>query len=338
MSRGTASPLEHGGALDRAIARHGGRRQDWLDLSTGINPVAWPVPPVSAHAWQNLPDSGAVLRLLDAARRYYGVGSVAAIVAAPGTQALIETLPGMLQARTVAIVSPTYGEHAHAWHKQGCKVAETDDLETATDVLVVVNPNNPDGRVHAREALIDAASRLEVRNGWLVVDEAFADPSPAESLASEVPRNVVILKSFGKFFGLAGLRLGFAICAREMAERIAARLGPWAVSGPALEIGAAAFADTEWIEATRLRLAQQSTDLAQMLAGFGFEILTSQALFVLARHDEAQRLAEGLAKQHILVRPFAYRRDWLRFGLPADETELARLEWGLREVLAEARS
>ena len=119
------SGLEHGGGLDRAMALHGGRREDWLDLSTGINPVPWPVPELSVDSWHRLPDSGAEARLLAAARRAYDVPDSLEIVAAPGTQALIQALPRLLAGDTATILcgeAGTYGEHEHCCETAGRRV------------------------------------------------------------------------------------------------------------------------------------------------------------------------------------------------------------------------
>ena len=231
----------HGGGLDAAIAEFGGERSDWLDLSTGINPNGWPVGNVSRESWARLPDCAAMDVLLRAARKFYETGDTG-IIAVPGTQALLEILPQILGAGTVAIVSPTYGEHEYVWRKAGAQVHAVSEPDAGgCEALVVVNPNNPDGRIWPAELLIAEAEKLAQRGGWLIVDEAFADSQPEMSLLApgQLLDNVLVLKSLGKFFGLAGIRLGFAIGAEGVCRAIGQRLGPWAVSGPALEVGAA---------------------------------------------------------------------------------------------------
>lgn len=322
--------IGHGGKLDAAIARYGGSRETWLDLSTGINPNAYPVPAVSMEAWTRLPDDGAETRLLEAARAYYGVPNKSLLVMANGTQAIIEQLPRLLEFDKVAIVSPTYGEHAHVWNRAGAHVVEVSDLQSVSpDIpcVVIVNPNNPDCRVWERDQLLQLAARHE----RVIVDEAFCDIQPEHSLVPDLPDNVLVLKSVGKFFGLAGMRLGLAVCSADLAGRLQEMMGPWAVSGPALEIGAKAFSDADWIKFTRKQLAETSRLLAATLDEHGCEVAGVNPLFVFVKHDHARDLFEHLAQNHILVRPFDHMPDYLRFGLCKDNVELARLQKALAE-------
>ena len=325
------STLFHGGGLDAAIARHGGARGDWLDLSTGINPVAWPVPDLPQAAWARLPDGDAMARLLDAARRCYGVDEAFEIVAAPGTQALIEVLPRLLPGKTATVVAAkagTYGEHAHCCAKAGRSVvmATSADAVDGDEMLTIaVRPNNPDGAVAPHADMVALHDRLAARGGTLIVDEAFCDTVPGESLAATPLARAVILRSFGKFFGLAGLRLGFAICPAEIAAALRVWLGPWAVSGPALAIGAAALGDDRWIADSRMRLAADCGRLASMLRDAGFEIAGRHDLFVLGRHRQANTIHDALCAQHILTRPFERDATLLRFGLPGDDAGFERL-------------
>lgn len=328
----------HGGGLDAAIAEFGGARDNWLDLSTGINPNGWQVREVSPASWARLPDRAAMSLLLDAARDYYGAGR-SSVVAVPGTQVVLEVLPHVIGSKSVAIVSPTYGEHAHVWRKAGASVQMVGEPDaTGSETLLVVNPNNPDGRIWPGEMLLAQAEALARRGGWLIVDEAFADVLPETSLlqSGELPENVLVLKSLGKFFGLAGLRLGFAIGAEGACRAIGERLGPWAVSGPALEIGAAALSDHKWIGTMRGSLTEAGGRLAEILEVAGLEVMGENPLFVFARHGEAQAIHRGLARRHILVRPFPEMPDCLRFGLPGTDAEFERLASAIAEAIGEA--
>ena len=332
-----AGRIEHGGGLDAAIARHGGAQGDWLDLSTGINPRSYPLPTIEASAWQRLPDRAAEGALKSAARACYGVPTGLEIVAANGTQALIKLLPRVLGASHVSVIAPTYGEHAHVWRKAGATVSEIrrgEAIPDAVKVQVIVNPNNPDGTVLSVHQLVALAEEMKARGGWLVVDEAFCDTSPQASLIPALPENAIVLRSFGKFFGLAGLRLGFAVCQPKLADVFEALLGPWGVSGPALKVGASALRDGEWIGQTCQWLETASQRLASLLEGHGFEICGTHPLFVLAGHEKAAAIAEGLAKRHILVRSFAGMPDRLRLGLCDSDEDLQRLDTALSEVTA----
>ena len=236
--------IVHGGQLDEAMASYGGGREDWLDLSTGINPWSWPIGEISPDSFTRLPGEKAEHLLLEAARNCYQVRDRDSVIPANGTQALIQLLPHVLNCSNVEIVSPTYGEHALCWKNAGCEVTEIADINCITDnaeIVVIGNPNNPDGRCYNPEQLCRLARELEDRCGTLIVDEAFCDVMPELSLVPSLPDNAIVLRSFGKFFGLAGVRLGFAISNPALEEKLITRIGPWAVSGPALEIGAKAI-------------------------------------------------------------------------------------------------
>lgn len=328
--------MKHGGDLTEAIARHGGAPDIWLDLSTGINPRPWPIPiPLPDHAWQRLPSCADEAALIAAARLAYAVPDGAAIVAAAGTQTLIQWLPCLVAPGPVAIVGRTYSEHAIAWRRAGRDVIAIDDLDGMPDHAVhaiVVNPNNPDGRIADLASLARVATKLKKRSGWLVIDEAFADADPAISavtLCADLP--VVILRSFGKFYGLAGVRLGFAVGMPDIVGRIAAALGPWACSGPALHIGTAALRDRDWADRTRGALAGQAGQLDDVLVRAGFGIVGGTSLFRLARHPQALKRHEMLARRHIWCRSFDWADDLLRFGLPPDDYGFARLAAALGE-------
>jgi len=323
-------PLPHGGDLGAARRLFPDATEPFIDLSTGINPNSYPLPPLPAELFARLPDAAATARLATAAATSYGAPSAAHVVPAPGTQGLLGLVAGLVRRGRAAILTPTYNEHARAARLAGHSVIETRESAALgdADLAIVTNPNSPDGRLIEREALLAVAAKLRARGGVLVVDEAFMDVGPPGfSLAGDVGRgNLVVLRSFGKFFGLAGIRLGFALLDRPSAVRLAAMLGPWAVSGPALAIGAAALADTAWIEATRHRLLQASGRLDAILIGAGLGIPGGTALFRLVRTPAAAALFQHLGRAGILVRNFPDNATWLRFGLPAGEEDWLRLQ------------
>ena len=322
--------MKHGGDLTEAMARYGGSPRMWLDLSTGVNPWPWPIPVhLPADVWQRLPSRADEETLIAAAREAYAIPASAGIVAAAGTQSLIQWLPQLASSGPVAIAEPTYNEHAPAWRLAGHDViarADLDDLPPAVRHVVVVNPNNPDGRVISRAALARIAGLVKERGGWLVVDEAFADVEPETSvieLCADLP--IVVLRSFGKFYGLAGLRLGFAVAPQQIARHIALALGPWACSGPALTIGAAALRDREWASRARVAVQRQAGKVDAVLANAGFTIVGGTGLFRLARRADAGKVHASLAARHIWCRRFDWADDLLRFGLAPDDRDLERL-------------
>ncbi len=320
--------IVHGGGIAAAAALYGGRVEDWLDLSTGLNPCPPAVPHVSASAWQRLPDQHVLDEVTIAARDFYRSGDILPL-AVPGTQAAIQMLPRLLHPRArVAILSPTYGEYVRVFTLAGATVdaiAGPDDVHEDHAVVVAVNPNNPDGRLLSRDVLKRLAVDLESRGGYLVVDEAFADCTPETSVVDLVPAtpNLIVFRSFGKFFGMAGIRVGFVIARPEIRERMATWLGPWAVSGPALSVAAMLFRDDA--EAIRRRLAERRTALQRVLTGAGLQVAGGTALFALVESPRAEQLHAHLCRAHILTRKFDYAPTWLRIGLPPDEAADARL-------------
>ena len=311
----------HGGDLGEAMRRFPNAPKPWLDLSTGINPVAYPVGVLADDSWARLPARQDERELLAAAAQRYGVREQATIIAAPGTQALIQLLPRLLPKSRVAVLGPTYEEHEVCWTRQGHDVSVVDDLAQAAgaDVLVVVNPDNPTGRLLSAEEL-SHPSRL------LVIDEAFIDFLPAAaSLAGRLPPRTIVLRSFGKTYGLAGLRLGFAIGESDLIARLAAELGPWAVSGPALAIGRKAVADDDWLAAAKARLERDGQRLDGLLAAARFVLVGGTPLFRLVRHDDVPGMIDRLGRQGIHVRAFSRQPQWLRFGLPGTNAALLRL-------------
>lgn len=333
FSKPKMTRLPHGGDLATAEAVFGSPPQGWLDLSTGINPRPYDFGKVEAGAYSRLPQSQALYGLRAAARNYYGAPNTETVAVAPGTQALIQWLPKLRDYSRVAVVGPTYGEHIHSWRSAGHFVTEIsapDQANADADVVVLVNPNNPDGTRYTCSDLEGPYRRLASRGGWMIIDEAFCDPLPALSQAPECERNgLIILRSFGKFFGLAGVRLGFALSHPSLAALLTQALGPWAVPGPTLDIGTKALSDTEWIDETRARLASGRHRLEALLQEAGMELVGGTDLFTLARSDQAQALQARLAEQGIWTRVFPENHEWIRFGQPGTGEDWQRLSEAL---------
>lgn len=326
---GDAGPVYHGGDLSQARAAHPAAPEPWIDLSTGINPIPWPVPALAREVWTRLPATADVAALEAVAAEAFGVADAAGVAAVPGTQAAIEALPRLLSGASVGILGFTYQEHAHVWRAAGRAVEMVDDLAELArfEIGLLVNPNNPDGRLIAPDRLAAFALDATGEGRRLVVDEAFVDILPdGASLAPRLPiGRTIVLRSFGKTWGLAGLRLGFVLADAETAAAVRAAFGPWAVSGPAIEIGRRALADRDWLAAARARTARDAARLDGVLAGAGFEVLGGTPLFRLARSARAAAIAEGLAAAGIHVRRFPHDPGLLRFGLPGPETAWQRL-------------
>jgi cobalamin biosynthesis protein CobC len=328
-----AAPLPHGGDLAAARRLFPDAPEPLIDLSTGINPHSYPLPQLPPELFARLPEPSALDRLAAAAAQAYGAPSPDQVVPAPGTQILLPLVAALVPPGRAAVLAPTYTEHVRVAALVGHRAGEVSAIEelAGADLAVVVNPNNPDGRLVGREALIACAAALRGRGGLLVVDEAFMDVGPAEmSLCGEVGLgNIVVLRSFGKCFGLAGLRLGFALAAADTATQLKAWLGPWAVAGPAIAVGQAALCDRAWMETTRVSLERDALRLDEVLVAAGLDVVGGTPLFRLVQTTAASELFEHLGRAGIWVRRFAEQPAWLRFGLPADEGAWRRLRAAL---------
>lgn len=302
-----SAPREHGGGLDAAVARFGGHRDGWLDLSTGINPTPYPIPRLPRDAWTALPDRAAAQALDAAARDFWMVPAGAAVLAAPGASSLIAKIPSLVPQGRVRITERTYNEHEAAFRTANWQVVRAGEAEAR----VVVHPNNPTGYLWS-------ASDWEPGQPLLVIDESFCDialgNTHVRSLATEP--GVIILKSMGKFWGLAGMRLGFAIGDPVLLAQLDEMLGPWPVSGPALATGTAALTDMGWANETRQKLHVHSARLDALMQAKGAEVAGGTALFRLYDVGDAMAWQERLARGHVWTRAFSYEPRWLRLGLP----------------------
>ena len=319
---------DHGGDLDAAIASFGGRPDEWIDLSTGINRIPYSVPELASSVWQRLPTHSDFERLNQATRRAYATD--AAVLPVAGAQSAIQLIPRLVPHGRAAILGPTYNEHRASLAAQGWSVSEVERLNelAGADLAIVVNPNNPDGRLHAKEALLDLATRV----GRLVVDESFIDATPELSLAPLArDGRLIVLRSFGKFYGLAGARLGFVIGGGEDVARLAELAGPWNVSGAAIEIGRIALADTIWAAQTTARLQSDVRRMDKLAAQAGLELVGGTALFRLYDCADASAVQTRLARSRVWSRIFPWSKGGVRLGLPGPEGEWRQLEAALAD-------
>jgi len=330
--------LEHGGNLRDAVRHFGRPLEDWLDLSTGINPHFYPAPQLAANAWHRLPEYSEAL--VQAAQSYYRAPQMLAVA---GSQAVIQALPRLRKTARVVVSAPSYAEHAYQWRQAGhavteCSYAELGIAVEQADVLVLCNPNNPTGEFIPSTQLLRWAAQLAERGGWLVVDEAFADTVPEISVAAQADQpGLIVLRSIGKFFGLAGIRLGFVAAEKSLLQQLANYLGPWSVSGPAQQIAIAALTDQQWQMNTARLLQQEGERLCQLLKMHAlrssgtdlFQWCSHQDL-----HGQSEQLKHFMAERGIWLRWFAqglHRPHGLRFGLPGSEAGWLRLERALNE-------
>ncbi len=323
----------HGGQLHRAAQIFSIPTEQWLDLSTGINPHGYPIPAIPAACWLRLPeaDDG----LIEAARQYYQCEQ---LLTCAGSQAAIALLPQLRKKSVVGVLSPAYSEHAYNWQQAGHSLLTlTPDTIDAhlhqLEVLIIINPNNPTGIHFSRPQLLHWHERLQRKNGWLIVDEAFIDADPANSLTALSPRSgLIILRSLGKFFGLAGLRCGFIITENQLLSLIEEKLGLWSLSHPSRYVATAALLDTAWQQQTRCALPKHSERLRQLLSEHFLPPTGSNALFQWITTPHAEKIYAQLARQGILVRLFNQPPS-LRFGLPQNQTQWQRLQHALQRLV-----
>lgn len=349
----------HGGRLHQAAEQFDIPLDQWIDLSTGINPHSYPLPEVPESVWQKLPDDGD--NLISVAAGYYGSSHLLAVA---GSQVAIEQLPIIRKACRVGILSPAYAEYAYQWKRQGHEVEAltADEIETRLphlDVVVVIRPNNPTTELLSSSRLHRWLRVLQQHNGWLIVDEAFIDAMPrdkAMSMITQEPlRGLIVLRSVGKFFGLAGIRLGFVWAEPAVLAGLATTLGTWSVSGVARWAGALALQDADWQSQMRRKLAVEGGRLSQLLKQHVSSLFIDHArelvrppqlpldficlstpLFCTVEFSEtcksvAADIYQQLAHQGILIRYFE-KYEALRFGLPANEIAWQRLESALGEL------
>jgi cobalamin biosynthetic protein CobC len=314
----------HGGRLCIARALYPRAPQPWIDLSTGINPKPYPAPRASASARARLPEPSELRELEEAAARAFGVEDASRIVATGGSEAALRLMPYVLTATQAVVVGFTYSSHADAWQSAGTRVKHIARTPCAVgcerSVLILVNPNNPDGALTTRDQVLNLHDELHAMRSHLIVDEAFADIDPIHSVAafagSDRYPHLLVLRSFGKFYGLAGLRLGFVIASPPVVRCLRHLLGDWPVTADAIAAGLAAYADTAWTKRTRERLQAAAHSLDALLVRTGFTIVGGTSLFRLSRSDNARERFDRLLRAGILVRPFDHDPTLLRFGLP----------------------
>ena len=320
--------LVHGGSLDKMRAAFPNASGPWIDLSTGINPWPYPVPDVSPDTLNALPTRDAYQQCRAAMASVIGVPADT-LALAPGSELLIRMLPQIISPKRVAVLTPTYGDHAQVWRTAGCDVLETTSplsLSSDVDAVAICNPNNPDGRLFQPDELEAARAKLAERGGWLIVDEAYTDLAPELSLARHAGApGLIVLRSFGKFYGLAGLRLGAIIASEDILRPISNLLGVWPVSGLALDIGKRAYQDTSWQVSTRARLDDARRRLDEILVGTGIKEVHGTNLFRFVECEDAHLIWRRLAERGIYVRRFSWSNQHLRFGLIANEAAETRL-------------
>ena len=308
----------HGGDVETASKYFSIAKENWLDLSTGMNPLSYPVCELPQAIFEELPYVSA--EFCSAVTKYYGMPNWLAV---NGSQSVIQSLPSVLNEKQLfPILLPDFGykEHQKHWQKTNelafySSLNEKKAISSIHEALgrnnqqhvLVINPNNPTAAMISAEQLLAIAERL-ADGAHLVVDEAFMDFSPECSLLKhEIPENVVVMRSFGKFFGLAGLRLGFVFSSnKEILHSIDERLGLWQVNNPAQFIANKALADEKWIKDRQAKIVimkQAMHKLFQPVLGEPINLKTA-SLFLTYQADAQNVLTvyKMLAESAVLSR------------------------------------
>ncbi|MBC7697446.1 MAG: threonine-phosphate decarboxylase [Bacteroidia bacterium] len=324
--------LEHGGNLAAAAKQYGIPLENWLDLSTGLNPNGYPISDIPAAVWQKLPleDDG----LVEAACAYYDCQFA---LPTAGSQAALQVLPQLRAASKVAMPRLMYQEHASAWQRYGHEVIKFEvypDENTIqrADVVLLCNPNNPTATQFSTAELLGWHAKLAQHGGWLIADEAFIDVTPEHSIAKHAHlEGLFVMRSLGKFFGLAGARVGFLLGAQQMLLKAQEEIGPWSITGPSRLIAKQALLDQSWQLSARLQLPKSSLRLAELLTKYGLTPTAGTALFQFVPTFQAQLLQQDFAQEGVWVRLFN-EVPALRFGLPPDDG-WDRLELVLKKLV-----
>ncbi|QIZ76306.1 threonine-phosphate decarboxylase CobD [Ferrimonas lipolytica] len=333
------SLIHHGGRLAPMIARYNIPREQWLDVSTGVSPWTYPHTAIAAAHWNRLPEEEDGLE--QAARDYYQCQSLLAVA---GSQAAIQTLPevwrkqlelsGDWRAEQMRVGLPQVGykEHQKAWQRAGWIINHyppslDNRFVAGVDALVVINPNNPTGQLYDAKTLLQWQQQLAKKGGLMVVDEAFADVDLSQSISHLCPQpGLVVLRSVGKFFGLAGIRAGFVLAPSQLLSACAYELGPWTIAGPARQICMRALQDTPWQLTQRQRLAAATVRLQALLQPLLCHgaSLAGTDLFQTLYSNKAVQWHEQLCADGVFTR-LTDEQDGIRFGLVDDEQQWQRL-------------
>lgn len=310
--------LNHGGRLNRAVKKFNIPIENWIDLSTGINPNHWPIPNIPDKCFTRLPedDDG----LVEAARKYYQADNLLPVA---GSQSVIQLLPLLREKSKVAVPDIGYAEHAHQWQTAGheiifYKTSNLDNIVNDVDVLIIINPNNPTGEIVTQKQLLAWHKILQSKQGWLIVDEAFADAEEIPSIVNMSHQSgLIVLRSIGKFFGMAGVRSGFVFAEKNLLKEINEKLGPWVLTGVSRYVTTMALLDNEWILNSKQALNQTSDSMHDLILGCSGVTPSGTKLFKTIVHVQAEEIFELFAMQGVLVRLLDNKKG-IRFGMPGD--------------------
>lgn len=329
---------EHGGDIEGAAAHFGIPLAEWIDLSTGMNPEPYPVEALAVEVFHKLPYQSQ--SFIESSARYYGSEQ---FVAVAGSQAAIQWLPQLLADLPVLLPSVGYRDHYEYWHQRH-SVDFYDSLDASVAAeeisdrlsqnsrqhLLVINPNNPSGIQFSIQQIIEWSGMLSGR-AFVIVDEAFIDTCVGESLLNlKLPNNIVVLRSFGKFFGLAGIRLGYVFANDSLLARFRQCLTCWQINGPAQAVAIKALSDEVWQKAAQQSIqhnvAHTAVIFEPLWPALGIISCTVNSLFisVVMSAEAAAGLYQFFARSGVLLRLVSIdHRSIIRIGLLSRNDKIA---------------
>lgn len=310
--------IKHGGNIDKAISIYGGKVNDWIDLSTGINPDCYPIPKFSNTDWRNLPTLTEIEKLESLIKSEFNTFS--SVMLTPGSQIAISLLPTLLKKQIVGIIEPTYSDYFESFENAGFKVCSCSNIQELlkSKIAIIVNPNNPDGKNYDIKDLLLLSEKVNL----LIVDESFIEASNTSSIISYIKQktnNIIVIKSFGKLYGLAGLRLGFVFSGEGFISKFKKIFSFWPVSKVSIKIASRAIKDKKWMINTQIKLKKKTIILDEIMKSINFKLIGGTNLFRLYSTPNSISSHRFLAKKFIWSRIFSYSRKWLRLGIPSDE-------------------
>ena len=327
--------MQHGGNKTAAARAYGVEPSEMIDLSTGISPRPYPLD-LGAFELSDLielPQAEDAEHLTQVMTSSWHIPDSAKLALASGSGAIISLMPHLYQGdkRHVYCPEPVYSEHVIAWQNAGYTII-TYDAGAIPDVdwgraaaILAVQPGNPMGHIAPPSDWLALMSDAAAHNVMVIFDEAFIDLAPQLSLIPHMgQKGQIVIRSFGKFYGLAGVRLGAAIGHPDDITALYHLMGPWAVSTMALRFGAAAIADHAWADDQRRWLSDRMTFLKEGLAARNVTIVGGTDLYLLIDVADAARLQDDLARQGFWTRIFDSNPRWMRLGLAHDDAIMAR--------------
>jgi len=322
---GRRVPRAHGGNIYQAARQYGIDAEKLIDFSSNVNPLG-PSSMARRAAKRSLsfidryPDPD-MTDLRRAIARYFGI-KPEQVMCGNGSNSLIHLIPRVFRPRKIFIPIPTFSEYASAAADAGSEVVtlslkerdgfRLDPVETAfafrgVDMAFLCNPNNPTGQLIPKADMLEIMRYSHEHGIRLVIDESFMDFIGSESIVKEAVQasNVICLRAFTKFFGMPGLRIGYAVSDEATVAALREGQEPWSVSIPAERAAIAALNDWGHIKKTLRLIEKERSRLLDALRLLpGVETFPGAANFLLIKcvSVDTHALRQKLGSRGMLVR------------------------------------